>query len=51
MPIYSLDYCCASPVYVIHLICHVVHSSYSIVDRETSDRGVVDRGIWSTPIM
>ena len=59
IPICSLDHCCVSPVYVIQLLRHVVHSSYSVVDceevdcevadRETSDRktsecGVADRG-------
>ena len=29
MPICLLDHCCVSPVYVIHLVHHVVHSRYS----------------------
>ena len=43
MPICSLDHCCTSPVYVIHLMRHVVHSIYSVVDRETSNRETSDR--------
>ena len=45
MPICSLDHCCVSRVYAIHFLHHVVHSSYSEVDREVVDRGVADRGV------
>ena len=30
MPIFSLDLCCVSPIDVIHLLHHVIHSRYSI---------------------
>ena len=43
MHICSLDHCCVSPVYVIQLLRHVVHSSYSVVDREVADRETSDR--------
>ena len=55
MPIGSLDLCCVSRVYVIHLLHHVVNSRYSgggslrigspVVDRSVVDRSVMDHSV------